>query len=91
MKREPVVIINAVVTAIQALIPLLLAFGLTHITTDQSAAISSAAVALGGLIGTIWGRSLVTPVADPKDHEGRSLQGGARPWQPPQVLTHSNC
>ena len=74
MKREPVAIINAVITAIQALIPLLLAFGITHITKDQSAAISSAVVAFGGLLGTFLGRSLVTSVADPKDNEARSLK-----------------
>ena len=49
----------------------------THCSTGihflASAAINSAAVALGGLIGTFLGRSLVTPVADPKDHEARSL------------------
>ena len=81
MKREPVAIINAVITAIQALIPLLLAFGITHITKDQSAAISSAVVAFGGLLGTFLGRSFVTPVADPRDNEARSLKayldGGA--------------
>ena len=73
MKREPVALINAVVTAIQASIPLLLAFGITHMTKDQSAAISSAAIAWGGLLGTFLGRGLVTPVADPKDNEGKSL------------------
>ena len=74
MKREPVAIINAVITAIQALIPLLLAFGITHITQDQSAAISSAVIAGGGLIATILGRSLVTPLCDPKDNEARCLK-----------------
>jgi hypothetical protein len=74
MKREPIAIINAVVTAIQALIPLLLAFGIANITKDQSAALSSAVVAWGGLLGTFLGRSLVSPVADPKDNEGRSLK-----------------
>ena len=74
MKREPIAIVNALVTAVQALIPLLLAFGIVHITKEQSAAISSAVVAWGGLLGTFLGRNLVTPVADPKDNEGRSLK-----------------
>jgi phosphotransferase system glucose/maltose/N-acetylglucosamine-specific IIC component len=77
MKREPVVIINAVVTAIQASIPLVLAFGIAHMTREEGAAISSAVVAWGGLLATFLGRSLVTPVAYPKDHEGRSLRAGA--------------
>ena len=74
MKREPVAIINAVVTAIQALIPLLLAFGIAKMSPEQSGAISSAVVAFGGLLGTFLGRNLVTPVAYPKDNEGRSLR-----------------
>lgn len=73
MKREPIAIINAVVTAIQALIPLVLAFGIA-ITKEQSAAISAAVVAWGGLLGTFLGRNLVTPVADPKNNEGQSLK-----------------
>ena len=74
MRREPIAIINAIVTAIQALIPLLLAFGITQITKEQSAAISAAVVAWGGLLGTFLGRNLVTPVGDPSDNEGRSLK-----------------
>jgi len=73
MTREPISIINAVVTVIQATIPLLLAFGIATITKEQSAAITSAAVAWGGLLGTFLGRNLVTPVADPKNNEGKSL------------------
>jgi phosphotransferase system glucose/maltose/N-acetylglucosamine-specific IIC component len=77
MRREPVVIINAVVTAIQASIPLVLAFGIAHMTQEEGAAISSAVVAWGGLLATFLGRNLVTPVAYPKDHEGRSLRADA--------------
>ncbi len=73
MNREPIAIVNAIVTAIQALIPLLLAFGIVQITKEQSGAISSAVVAWAGLVGTLLGRNLVTPVADPKNNEGRSL------------------
>jgi hypothetical protein len=69
MKREPVVIINAVVTAIQVL----LAFGIAHMSPEQSGAISAAVVAWGSLLGTLLGRNLVTPVAYPKDNEGRLL------------------
>lgn len=73
MKREPISIINAIATAIQASIPLLLAFGIAKITKEQSAAIASAIIAWGGLLATFLGRNLVTPVADPRDGDGRSL------------------
>ena len=79
MKREPISTINAIVTAIQATIPLLLAFGIATISKEQSAAITSAVVAWGGLLGTFLGRNLVTPVADPKDNEGRSLTPKPKP------------
>jgi len=74
MTREPIAIINAVVTAVQALIPLVLAFGVVQLTKEQSGAISAAIVAWGGLLGTVVGRNLVTPLADPKDNEGKSLK-----------------
>ena len=90
MKREPVAIINAVVTAIQASIPLLLllAFGIAHMTLPQAevAAISSAVVAWVGLLGTLLSRNLVTPVAYPKDHEGRLL--GADQLDQPRNAPH---
>lgn len=73
MKREPISIINAIVTVIQATIPLLLAFGIAEITKEQSAAITTAVVSWGGLLGTFIGRTRVTPVADPRDDEGRPL------------------
>ena len=86
MKREPVAIINAVVTAIQASIPLLLAFGIAHMTQAEGAAIGSAVVAWGGLLGTLLSRNLVTPVAYPKDHEGRLL--GADQLDQPRNAPH---
>jgi hypothetical protein len=98
MKREPVVIINAVVTGIQASIPLLLAFGVAHMTQEEGAAISSAVVAWGGLLATFLGRNLVTPVAYPKDDEGRSLRADQldqprndRPVQPPHRRRSANA
>jgi hypothetical protein len=74
MKREPIAVINSVVTLIQALIALLLAFGVFQLTKEQSGAITSAVVAWGGLLGTLFGRNLVTPVADPKDNQGNPLK-----------------
>jgi len=74
MKREPIAIINALVTFVQAMIPLLLAFGLLQLTKEQTGAITSAVVAWGGLLGTVLGRNLVTPVADPKNNQGQPLK-----------------
>jgi len=74
MKREPIAVINSIVTFVQALIPLLLAFGLFQLTKEQTGAITSAVVAWGGLMGTLLGRNLVTPVADPKNNEGKPLR-----------------
>jgi hypothetical protein len=73
MKREPISTINAIVTVIQATIALLLAFGISKITKEQSATITAAVVAWGGLLGTFLGRNRVTPVDDPRDNEGRLL------------------
>ena len=74
MKREPIALISSVVTLVQASIPLLLAFGIIQLTKEQTGAITSAVVAWGGLLGTVLGRNLVTPVADPKNNEGRPLK-----------------
>lgn len=74
MKREPIAVINAIVTFAQALIPLLLAFGVFQLTKEQSGAITSAVVAWGGLMGTVLGRNLVTPVADPRNNDGKPLK-----------------
>lgn len=73
MKREPIAIINAIVTAIQVLISLLLAFGIAEFSKEQTASVTSAVIAWGGLLGTFLGRNLVTPVADPKDNDGKPL------------------
>jgi hypothetical protein len=74
MHREPIAIINAVVTGIQTLIPIVVAFGISEITKEQSAAIISGVAAWGGLLGTFIGRNLVTPVTDPRDSDGKSLK-----------------
>ncbi len=73
MKREPIAIINAIMTAVQASIPLLVAFGLVQLSREQSGAITSAVVAWAGLVGTVVTRNLVTPVADPKNDDGTKL------------------
>ncbi len=72
MKREPLAIVNAVITVIEAGLALLVAFGL-DLTPGQVGAVMAFVVALGGLIGTFIVRSRVTPIADPRDREGRRL------------------
>lgn len=72
MKREPVAIVNAIIAVIEALIALLVAFGL-DLTAEQVGAIMAFVAAVGGLIGILIVRPRVTPVADPRDKAGRRL------------------
>jgi hypothetical protein len=65
MKREPAVIIGAVVTFATAVIGLLVAYNV-NINTEQGAAILSVVTALAGLVAGLLTRPKVTPVADPR-------------------------
>jgi hypothetical protein len=72
MKREPLAIVNAIIVVIEAGLALLVAFGL-DLTPGQVGAIMAFVVAVGGLISTLILRPRLTPVADPRDKEGRRL------------------
>jgi uncharacterized membrane protein YkgB len=72
MKREPVAIVSAIIAVIETLIALLVAFGL-KLTGEQVGAIMAFVTAVGGLISILIVRPRVTPVADPRDNEGRRL------------------
>ncbi len=65
-------IVNAIITVIEAGVALLVAFGL-DLTPEQVGAIMAFVVAVGGLISTLILRTRLTPVADPRDREGRRL------------------
>lgn len=60
--NEPIVIINSVMTVIQAVIVMLVAFGL-DISEEQKGSIIAVSVAIGGIITALYGRSQVTPNA----------------------------
>ena len=75
--REPVAIIGAMVALIEAVIGLLIAFGV-DMSAEQSQALITVAVAAGPVIGlvlnVIFVRSRVTPVADPRTEEGNPAE-----------------
>jgi hypothetical protein len=71
--KEPVAITNLVVTALNATLPVLVAFGVATFSNQEMAAINAAIVAWTGLIGALISRQLVTPVDHPRDHDGRPL------------------
>lgn len=64
--REPIVIINAVGAVLVAVLPLLAVLGVTDLTVEQFGAIEAFIVALTVAVATVFGRSQVTPVADPR-------------------------
>lgn len=72
MKREPIVIINAVVALIEAIIALAVGFGL-NLTKEQVGLFMAVVVAIGNLVQTILARGQVTPVADPRNNLNERL------------------
>jgi hypothetical protein len=77
MTLEPVAVVNATVAIVEAAIALAVGFGLDW-TAEQVGLVMAVVVALGTLIKTLWARGQVTPVAAPRDNQGRRLvaQGG---------------
>lgn len=73
MTNEPVAIIAAIVGLIEAVIALLPLFGVA-LTVEQQAALMGVVVAAGSVVSAVWARSLVTPVANPKDNDGNVLR-----------------
>ena len=73
MTNEPVAIITAITTLIQATIALLPLFGVP-LTVEQQAALMAVVIAAAGVVSAVWARSLVTPVANPKDNDGNPLK-----------------
>jgi hypothetical protein len=72
MKREPVVIINALVALVEAIIALAVGFGL-NLTKEQVGLVMAVVVAIGNLVQTILARGQVTPVADPRNNLNERL------------------
>lgn len=72
MTLEPIAVVNATIAIVEAAIALALGFGLEW-TPQQVALVMGVVVALANLLKTLWARSQVTPVAAPRDNEGRRL------------------
>jgi hypothetical protein len=66
MTLEPVAVVNATITIIEAAIALAVGFGL-DLTAEHVGLVMAVVVALGNLIKTIWARGHVTPVAARRD------------------------
>ena len=62
---EPLAVMNATITIIEAAIALAVGFGLDW-SAEQVGLVMAVVVALGNLIKTIWARGQVTPVAAPR-------------------------
>ncbi len=72
LKREPVVLNNALTGVIETGLLLAVAFGL-QLTSAQIGAIMAFVVALLTLVRILLVRPQVTPVADPRDNAGHPV------------------
>ena len=79
MKREPILIITALNLFFQAVIVLLIVF-YTDWSRQEAAAVNGVLAGTLNLAAAFFGRSLITPVEDPRDNDGNPLeqQGLAR-------------
>jgi hypothetical protein len=72
MRLEPVAVVNGTIAIVEAAIALAVGFGLEW-SGEQVGLVMAVVIAVGNLIKTIWARRKVTPVAAPRDNEGRLL------------------
>lgn len=72
VKRQPVLTVGVVVSAIVALIAATNAFGLTTITQEQRDALTGAVVAMWPILLLIW--TQVTPAKAPSLPEGKDVK-----------------
>ena len=72
VKREPVLSVGLITTAIVAVLTLTDVFGLTSTTPEQRAAITACVVALWPVL--LVCRQLVTPTAAPRLPEGTTVE-----------------
>ena len=73
MRLEPVAVINATIAIVEAAIALAVSFGLSW-SGEQVGLVMAVVIAVGNLIKTVWARRKVTPIAEPRDDEGRLLE-----------------
>jgi len=74
LAREPVAVTNAILGILQALLAVLVAFGVLQFSPEQTAAVMGLAAAVFVLVNILIVRPQVTPLIDPRDDEGQSLQ-----------------
>lgn len=72
IKRQPVITVGVIVSALVALIKATNAFGLTTITQEQQDALTGAVLAMWPVLLVIW--ALVTPAASPRLPEGADVR-----------------
>ena len=70
---EPVAVINSLVTLVEAAIALAVGFGLKW-TAEQVSLVMALVVATTNLLKTMWARSQVTPVANPRNSANKRFQ-----------------
>ena len=68
---EPVAVINGSIAIVEAAIALLA--GQLGWDPKTMAAVMAVVVAVGNLLKTLWARNQVTPVSDPRNHQGQPL------------------
>ncbi|MCP5059108.1 MAG: hypothetical protein GY937_20580 [bacterium] len=66
---EPVALINSGIGVIEAAVALAVGFGL-ELSAEQVGLVMALVVGIGNLAKTIWSRSQVTPIANPRIKEG---------------------
>lgn len=71
--KEPVVLIGAIVGVIEAGIAMLVVLGVLSLTPEQIGAIMAFVIAIGSVVSILLTRSVVTPVANPRDNDGNRL------------------
>lgn len=71
VRRQPVLTVGVVVSAIVAVIAALNSFGVTHLTKEQTDALTGAVIAMWPILLVVW--TQVTPAAAPKLPEGQDV------------------
>lgn len=72
LRREPIAIINGLTALAEAAIAILVGFGLDW-TAEQVALVMALVVAVANIAKTLYGRSQVTPLNDPRTNNGTPL------------------
>lgn len=71
--REPLAVAGAVVALLQAALTTVVLMGWWDLSAEQAAAWMGLIALAGTTAVVVWTRGKVTPVADPRDDQGRPL------------------